>query len=159
MRRSLRARRRGCRWQSHPRGAAERSCGPTRRVRPGASRHLRRASESAARKAASKGPWDTWFSVPGYDEIGRGCAWQFWPQASHNSCGVTTCSIRISDMEPITGLRIRDFRVRGNYLNQHSVVYSRNLRSLAGDQPSPDRPGYSRPVVEFELPDGNWDSV
>jgi pyruvate,orthophosphate dikinase len=62
-------------------------------------------------------------------------------------------------MQFITGLGIRDFRIRGNYLNQHTLVYSRDLRSRAQTPGGPHRPGYSQPVVEYELMDGRQDTV
>lgn len=54
-------------------------------------------------------------------------------------------------MHLLTAAEIRDFRVRGNYTNQGSSL----LRKLE----KADRPGYSPPVVEFELTDGKTGSV
>jgi pyruvate,orthophosphate dikinase len=56
-------------------------------------------------------------------------------------------------MEAITGSQIRAFRVRGNYPNQHS--FSRmESRPAKKDALIVNGPGYSPPVVEFELHDG-----
>ncbi len=49
-------------------------------------------------------------------------------------------------MEPLTGTAIRDFTVRGNYLNYHNFASRRN-------HGGPDCPGYSRPVADLELQD------
>jgi hypothetical protein len=32
-------------------------------------------------------------------------------------------------MEPVAGTEIRDFRIRGNYINQHSLLSRRELHS------------------------------
>jgi len=62
-------------------------------------------------------------------------------------------------MEPLPAGEIRDFRVRGNYFNQHSLRF-RKLRHIPPkeNQP-PDRPGYSPPVVEFDLVGGAVGSI
>ncbi len=63
-------------------------------------------------------------------------------------------------MEQLTAVGIRDFRVRGNYFNQHSLRFRDELRaSLREDEILPQRPGYSPPVVDFELDDGSRNSV
>ena len=59
-------------------------------------------------------------------------------------------------MEPLPANEIRDFRVRGNYFNQHS----RRFRKERGSTTKvPDRPGYCPPVVDFDLADGASSSV
>jgi phosphohistidine swiveling domain-containing protein len=55
-------------------------------------------------------------------------------------------------MQLLSGTDIRDFRVRGNYFNQRSLRSSRAARTA-------NCPGYSPPVVEFELGDGTRDSL
>ncbi len=61
-------------------------------------------------------------------------------------------------MDPLTANYIGDFRVRGNYFNQHSLRFRRQLRASHYGSISP-RPGYSPPVVEFGLLDGSRDSI
>jgi phosphohistidine swiveling domain-containing protein len=62
-------------------------------------------------------------------------------------------------MEPLPAGEIRDFRVRGNYFNQHSLRF-RKLRHIAPkENQHPDRPGYSPPVVEFDLEGGATGSI
>ncbi|MBZ5629047.1 MAG: hypothetical protein LAO06_09295, partial [Acidobacteriia bacterium] len=59
-------------------------------------------------------------------------------------------------MEPLPAREIRDFRVRGNYFNQHS----RRFRKERYDSTEvPDRRGYCPPVVEFDLEDGATGSI
>jgi hypothetical protein len=61
-------------------------------------------------------------------------------------------------MEPLTGRAIRDFKLRGNFLNLHS---RRAHCSLDPAQPGKRAayPGYSPPVVEYELEPGARGSV
>jgi pyruvate,orthophosphate dikinase len=61
-------------------------------------------------------------------------------------------------MEVLPALEIRDFRVRGNYFNQHSARFRK--QRLFGSQEHPsERPGYSPPVVDFDLEDGASGSI
>jgi len=53
-------------------------------------------------------------------------------------------------MELVTGTEIRDFRIRGNYINQRSLLSRRDLHSSKKENVFPSGPGYSPPVVEFE---------
>ncbi len=62
-------------------------------------------------------------------------------------------------MERLSGTEIRDFRVRGNYLNHHTRAALRQLEARARDKAIPSIPGYSPPVVKFELSDGTVDSA
>jgi hypothetical protein len=62
-------------------------------------------------------------------------------------------------MEPVTGTEIRDFRMRGNYINQHSLLSRRDLNSSKKENLVPSGPGYSPPVVEFELHGGPTSSI
>ncbi len=62
-------------------------------------------------------------------------------------------------MELVTGTEIRDFRIRGNYINQRSLLSRRDLHSSKKENILPSGPGYSPPVVEFELHDGPTSSV
>ncbi len=57
-------------------------------------------------------------------------------------------------MERLSASEIRDFRVRGNYFNQHSRRF-RNERYTS----SPNRPGYLPPVVDFDLEDDASGSI
>ena len=59
-------------------------------------------------------------------------------------------------MEPLPASEIRDFRVRGNYFNQHSRRFRKERYSTTTGS---DRPGYCPPVVEFDLADGASSSV
>jgi hypothetical protein len=54
-------------------------------------------------------------------------------------------------MELLTGTAIRDFKIRGNYCNHRSLLSRIDLRSSKDEKTVPNRPGYSAPVVEFEL--------
>jgi len=62
-------------------------------------------------------------------------------------------------MELVTGTEIRDFRIRGNYINQRSLLSRRDLHSSKKENVLPSGPGYSPPVVEFELHGGPTSSV
>ncbi len=62
-------------------------------------------------------------------------------------------------MECITGTEIRDFRIRGNYVNQHSLLSRRDPHSSKEENPVLSGPGYSPPVVEFELDGGSTSSI
>jgi phosphohistidine swiveling domain-containing protein len=59
-------------------------------------------------------------------------------------------------MEPLPASEICDFRVRGNYFNQHSRRFRKEQGSTTTGS---DRPGYCPPVVEFDLADGATGSV
>jgi hypothetical protein len=58
----------------------------------------------------------------------------------------------------LTGIEIRDFSIRGNYFNQRSLASRRALHSSRKNDVS-SCPGYSPPIVEFELDDGARSSV
>jgi len=62
-------------------------------------------------------------------------------------------------METVIGMEIRDFRVRGNYFNQRTVLLRRDLHSSKRDHIALDSPGYSPPVVEFEFQDNTTGSI
>jgi hypothetical protein len=62
-------------------------------------------------------------------------------------------------METVTGTEIRDFTVRGNYFNQRTLLSRMDLHSSKKDNIVSHSPGYSPPVVEFELQDGTSDSI
>ena len=57
-------------------------------------------------------------------------------------------------MELLTGTEIRDFKVRGNYLNRRSLVLRRSLHASKKQDAAQNYPGYSPPVVSCELLDG-----
>ena len=62
-------------------------------------------------------------------------------------------------MDPLTGNDIRDFRVRGNYFTRRSLLSRSELHSLKKEHVAPDHPGYSPPVVDYELEAGAADST
>ena len=62
-------------------------------------------------------------------------------------------------MEPVTGTEIRDFRIRGNYINQHSLLSRRDPHSSNKENAGPSGPGYSPPVVEVEFHGGSTSSI
>ena len=62
-------------------------------------------------------------------------------------------------METVTGTEIRDFRVRGNYFNQRTLLHRRGSHSSKRDNIASNSPGYSPPVVEFDLQDGSSGSI
>lgn len=57
------------------------------------------------------------------------------------------------------GTEIRDFRIRGNYFNQRSLLSRRNQHFSKKENLAADSRGYSPPVVEFELQDGATSSI
>jgi phosphohistidine swiveling domain-containing protein len=59
-------------------------------------------------------------------------------------------------MELLTETQILDFRIRGNYFNQHTLLSRRQRGSEVNGF---NRSGYSPPVVEFELQDGTKSSA
>ena len=61
-------------------------------------------------------------------------------------------------MHLLTGLEIRDFRIRGNFFNQRSLAARRAMHSTKREG-SAECPGYSPPVVEYELKDGGRGSI
>src|ERR1039458_5460574 len=65
-------------------------------------------------------------------------------------------------MKPLAGVEIRDFRIRGNYFSQRSLLSWMDSLSLKDKKVPPQLPGYSPPVVEFEtaeLPGGATGSI
>jgi hypothetical protein len=62
-------------------------------------------------------------------------------------------------MQTITQTGIRDFWVRGNYCNWQGLVSSRNLRVAGREEVNEKRPGYSPPVVDYELQESGAGSV
>ncbi|PYX83522.1 MAG: hypothetical protein DMG70_10115 [Acidobacteria bacterium] len=56
-------------------------------------------------------------------------------------------------MELLTGTQTVAFRILGNYFNQHTLL-SRRRPDSGQENGSPNRAGYSPPVVESELQDG-----
>lgn len=61
-------------------------------------------------------------------------------------------------MQKLTAVDISEFRVRGNYSNQHSPRFRQQL--LASHETlGKSRPGYSPPVVDFELQNGIKDRI
>ena len=62
-------------------------------------------------------------------------------------------------MEPATATEIRDFKIRGGYVNRRSLPLHRNLHSETKPNEVPNYPGYSPPVVEFEFLDGSNHSI
>jgi hypothetical protein len=62
-------------------------------------------------------------------------------------------------METVIGTEIRDFRIRGNYFNWRSLVSRRDLHSSKKENLVSNHPGYSPPVVDFELQGGATRSI
>jgi len=62
-------------------------------------------------------------------------------------------------MELATETEIRDFNIRGGYVNRRSLLLQRNLHSSTKPNAVPNYSGYSPPVVEFELLDGTIRSI
>jgi len=62
-------------------------------------------------------------------------------------------------METATATEIRDFRVRGNYFNQRTLLFRRASHSSKKENIASNSPGYSPPVVEFELLNGTTGSI
>jgi hypothetical protein len=62
-------------------------------------------------------------------------------------------------MEAVTGIEIRDFRIRGNYANQRSLLSRIELHSGKVENTVRNNPGYSPPVVDLEFDDGHTSSI
>jgi len=62
-------------------------------------------------------------------------------------------------METVTRPEIRNFTVRGNYFNQRSILSRTNLRSSKKENVVSKSPGFSPPIVEFDLHDGTAGSI
>ena len=62
-------------------------------------------------------------------------------------------------MEVLAGMEISDFRIRGNYCSRRTLLSARNLHSAKKQNGLPKYPGYSPPVVDFELLDGTRSSI
>ncbi len=62
-------------------------------------------------------------------------------------------------MNALIGTEIRDIRIRGNYFNPRSLLARRDLHSSRRENLVANSPGYSPPVVEFELCDGSTGSI
>ena len=62
-------------------------------------------------------------------------------------------------MKPLTAPAIRDFRVRGNYFTQRSLLSHKEIHHLDRDKVLPERPGYSPPVVEYDAEGGESGSL
>ena len=61
-------------------------------------------------------------------------------------------------MELLTATDVRDFRIRGNYFSWRSLLARRDQHSSTR-QSVPNQPGYSPPVVDYELQDGITNSI
>ena len=62
-------------------------------------------------------------------------------------------------METVTGTEIRDFRIRGNHFNWRSLLSRRERHSSKKENVVPNHPGYSPPVVDFDLRGGATGSI
>ena len=62
-------------------------------------------------------------------------------------------------METVTGTGICDFRIRGNYFNWRTLLSRRDLHSSKKENVIPNHPGYSPPVVDFDLHGGATGSI
>ena len=58
-------------------------------------------------------------------------------------------------MQPVTAIGIRDFRVRGNYFTQRSLLTRKELHHEKREGANGQRPGYSPPIVDYETEDGS----
>ncbi len=76
------------------------------------------------------------------------------PKFRYQGYKILVSSLRMISMELLSERGIRDFRIRGNYFNRRSLLSRGSLRSLRKETQVPNRPGYSPPVVEFELHGG-----
>src|SRR5579864_5914334 len=54
-------------------------------------------------------------------------------------------------MELATRTDVRDFKIRGNYFNLRGLLSRSHLHSANEPRTAPNCPGYSPPVVDFEL--------
>jgi hypothetical protein len=54
-------------------------------------------------------------------------------------------------MELATRTEVRDFKIRGNYFNLRSIFSRSHLHSSNAPRTAPNYPGYSPPLVDFEL--------
>ncbi len=62
-------------------------------------------------------------------------------------------------MRTITQTDIRDFGIHGNYCNRRGLLLRRNWRARAGNDVFANCPGYSPPVVDYELNSGATSSI
>lgn len=62
-------------------------------------------------------------------------------------------------MQTITETDIRDFGIRGNYCNCRSLLFSRDPHASGKEDFVRNYPGYSPPVVDFELQAGGTGSI
>jgi hypothetical protein len=62
-------------------------------------------------------------------------------------------------METVPATGIRNFRIRGNYFNWRSLLSRRDLHSSKKENVVPNHPGYSPPVVDFDLHGGATGSI
>ncbi|MGC2193778.1 MAG: hypothetical protein WA628_03815 [Terriglobales bacterium] len=62
-------------------------------------------------------------------------------------------------METLAVTKIRDFSIRGNYVNHRRLAARRELHSADGQNRIFDGLGYSPPVVDYELQDGTTSSI
>lgn len=62
-------------------------------------------------------------------------------------------------MQTLAETEILDLRVRGNYLNQRSLVTRERLRDPHHQNRVAEGPGYSPPVVEYDLRDGTTRNI
>ncbi len=62
-------------------------------------------------------------------------------------------------MQTISPTEIREFSIRGNYCNSRGLLSRRSLSIHTGADFASNYPGYSPPVVDFQLQGGETDSV
>lgn len=58
-------------------------------------------------------------------------------------------------MEPTSSTPISDFRVRGNYFNQRSLLTRKASHYSKKEAPAESRPGYSPPEIDIQFDDGS----
>jgi len=62
-------------------------------------------------------------------------------------------------MQTLAETGIRDFKIRGNYVNQRCLVARRSLHGPDNQNRDAEGPGYSPPVIDYQLRDGTMSST
>jgi hypothetical protein len=62
-------------------------------------------------------------------------------------------------MQTLAETEILDFRIRGNYVNQRSLIGRKELRDPHNPYRTAEAPGYSPPRVDYELRDGSTRNI
>lgn len=67
------------------------------------------------------------------------------------------CCTRTVAVEQVA--QVRDFKVRGNYFTQRSLIFSQSLHHSRREELVSSRPGYSPPEVDIAFEDGRADTI